>query len=301
MPAAISELESLLRARKLDHTLAHLAPDPRLQASGDVIRWSVPTGVPALDERLAGGLPRGQLSEIVGPRSSGRLALAVSAMAAATARGEAVALVDPLDMFDPVSAAASGIDFQRVLWVRGDACGSSRVSLSCEYGTLQKALDRGIKALNIILQAGGFGLVVIDLAEVASQAIGRLPYTTWLRLSSRDRRQRHRVSAAGKRAHRAECEGRQRAVEQAQSPEPEAWSPVHRSRGSVESDGGRSPCLRASICRRLLRAAGCRLPAPRWGCELQLSGRQLAARSWQLWRRSRAIFRRGSRRTAIAP
>src|SRR6188474_1558033 len=105
MPAAISELESLLRARKLDHTLAHLAPDPRLQASADVIRWAVPTGVPALDERLAGGLPRGQLSEIVGPRSSGRLALAVSAMAAATARGEAVALVDPLDMFDPVSAA----------------------------------------------------------------------------------------------------------------------------------------------------------------------------------------------------
>ena len=190
MPAAISELESLLRARKLDHTLAHQAPDhgqgSRLWALGsgpeDTLRWTVPTGFPALDERLAGGLPRGQLSELVGPRSSGRLALAVSAMAAATTRGEVVALVDPLDMFDPVSASASGIDFQRMLWVRGDAVGSSRVSLSCEYGTLQKALDRGIKALNIILQAGGFGLVVIDLAEVSSQAIGRLPYTTWLRL-----------------------------------------------------------------------------------------------------------------------
>ena len=198
MPAALSELESLLRARKLDHTIAQ-ASDSRLPTSGtglqarspepgawsqssDTLRWAVPTGFPALDERLAGGLPRGQLSEIVGPRSSGRLALAVSAMAAATARGEAVALVDPLDMFDPVSAAASGIDFQRLLWVRGDALGSSRVSLSCEYGTLQKALDRGVKALNIILQAGGFGLVAIDLAEVSSQAISRLPYTTWLRL-----------------------------------------------------------------------------------------------------------------------
>ena len=179
MPAAISELESLLRQRKLDHTLTQASDwSPSL----DIVRWAVPTGVPALDERLAGGLPRGQLSEIVGPRSSGRLALAVSAMATATARGEAVALVDPLDMFDPVSAAASGLDFQRMLWVRGDAVGSSRVSLSCEHGTLQKALDRGIKALNIILQAGGFGLVVIDLTEVASQAIGRLPYTTWLRL-----------------------------------------------------------------------------------------------------------------------
>jgi hypothetical protein len=97
-------------------------------------------------------------------------------------RGEAVALIDPLDLFDPVSASASGIDFQRMLWVRGDASSSARVSLSCEYGTLQKSLDRAVKALNIVLQAGGFGLVVLDLGEVAAQTIKRLPYTTWLRL-----------------------------------------------------------------------------------------------------------------------
>jgi hypothetical protein len=108
--------------------------------------------------------------------------MVVSAMAAATARGEAVALVDPLDMFDPVSAAASGIDFSRMLWVRGEATSSSRVSLSCEYGTLQKSLDRAVKAANLILQAGGFGLVVLDLAEIGSQALSRLPFTTWLRL-----------------------------------------------------------------------------------------------------------------------
>jgi hypothetical protein len=106
----------------------------------------------------------------------------VSALAGATSRGEAVALIDPLDMFDPVSAAAHHIDFQRMLWVRGEACSSSRVSLSLDYGTLQKSLDRGVKALNIVLQAGGFGLVVLDLGEVSSQAIKRLPYTTWLRL-----------------------------------------------------------------------------------------------------------------------
>jgi hypothetical protein len=120
--------------------------------------------------------------------------VAVSALAGATSRGEAVALIDPLDMFDPVSAAHH-IDFQRMLWVRGEATSSSRVSLSLEYGTLQKSLDRGVKALNIVLQAGpharqprvgpeagGFGLVVLDLGEVAPQAIKRLPYTTWLRL-----------------------------------------------------------------------------------------------------------------------
>jgi len=107
----------------------------------------------------------------------------VSALAGATERGEAVALIDPLDMFDPVSAAAATrIDFQRMLWVRGESSLSARVSLSTEYGTLQKSLDRGVKALNIVLQAGGFGLVVLDLGEIAPQVIKRLPYTTWLRL-----------------------------------------------------------------------------------------------------------------------
>jgi hypothetical protein len=108
------------------------------------------------------------------------MAILISALAGATMRGEAVALIDPLDMFDPVSASA--IDFQRMLWIRGEATSSARMSLSCEYGTLQKSLDRAVKAVNIVLQAGGLGLVVLDLAEVPAQLIRRLPYTTWLRL-----------------------------------------------------------------------------------------------------------------------
>ena len=170
-------LETLLRHRKLDHTLTPASGSEPCQE-----RWAVPTGIAALDARLEGGLPRGHLSEVIGPRSSGRLAIVLSALAGATLRGEAVALIDTLDMFDPVSASATGIDFQRMLWVRGESSGSARVSLSCEYGTLQKSVDRAVKALNIVLQAGGFGVVALDVGEVASQAIKRLPYTTWLRL-----------------------------------------------------------------------------------------------------------------------
>src|SRR5205085_8456807 len=142
----------------------------------------VPIGIADLDDRLHGGLPRGHMSEVVGPRSAGRLAVMLSSMASATQRGEAVAYIDPLDMFDPPSAAASGIDFSRLLWVRGEATSSARVSLSCEYGTLQKTLDRAVKSLNLVLQAGGFGLVVLDLAEMPVQVLRRLPFTTWLRL-----------------------------------------------------------------------------------------------------------------------
>ena len=77
----------------------------------------VPTGVPAIDA-LTGGLPRGALTEIVGPASSGRTSLLLSLLAQATARQEACALVDASDAFDPESAVAAGIDLKRLLWVR---------------------------------------------------------------------------------------------------------------------------------------------------------------------------------------
>jgi hypothetical protein len=39
-----------------------------------------------------------------------------------------------------------------------------------------------LKALNLVLQAGGFGVVTIDLADASPAALHRLPFTTWLRV-----------------------------------------------------------------------------------------------------------------------
>src|SRR4051795_7813664 len=115
MALARADLESLLRARKLDRTLTTALPqvDPRDEQA------LAPSDVSALDARLGGGFPRGQLSELVGARSSGRTSLLLQTLAAATARGELVALVDALDMFDVESAAAAGVELDRVLWIRG--------------------------------------------------------------------------------------------------------------------------------------------------------------------------------------
>src|SRR5687768_6124267 len=77
-----------------------------------------PTGLPDVDRLLGGGFPRGAVSEIAGPPSSGRTSLAFALLARATARGEVVALVDAGDALDPPSAAAAGIDLARLLWVR---------------------------------------------------------------------------------------------------------------------------------------------------------------------------------------
>jgi hypothetical protein len=169
MPLARADLESLLRDRKLVPPVALSGIDEYATAS---------TGVTALDAALAGGFPRGQLSEIVGARSSGRTSVWLQMLAAATARHEIVALVDVLDMLDAASAAAAGVDLGRLLWIRGQVLIHPGLCRDLN----QRALDRAIKALTLVLQAGNFGLVVFDAAEAPPRALERLPFTTWRRL-----------------------------------------------------------------------------------------------------------------------
>src|SRR5881628_15317 len=176
LPARIdrSVLMSALRARRLDRTLTSALPgiDPHDEQA------VAPTGLPMLDARLGGGLPRGQLSEVVGPRSSGRTSLLHQMLAAATARGELVALVDALDMFDIESASAAGIHLDRLLWIRGHVVSNPGMCRDMN----QRALEQTLRAFTLVLQAGNFGLVAFDVAEAPSHAIRRLPFTTWLRL-----------------------------------------------------------------------------------------------------------------------
>ena len=174
MPLARVDLESLLRTRRLDRTLTTALPplDPRDEAA------CAPSGVPSLDAPLGGGFPRGQLSEVVGPRSSGRTSVMLQTAAAATGRGELVALVDALDMFDVESAAAAGVDLDRLLWIRGHVVSNPGLCRD----TNQRALEQAIRAFTLVLQAGNFGLVIFDAAEAPAEAIRRLPFTTWLRL-----------------------------------------------------------------------------------------------------------------------
>jgi hypothetical protein len=176
MPPATARiaLESLLRTRKLDSTLTTALP--QLPHPDDVI----PTGLAVLDAHLLGGLPRGQLSEVTGPRSSGRTSLVQTALADVTRRGELVALIDTLDRWDPAGLAERGADLTRVLWVRGYGAASPPGARRRSH--VAHALDRAIKALTLVLDAGGFGLVVLDVADVPLVVVRELPFTTWMRL-----------------------------------------------------------------------------------------------------------------------
>jgi recombination protein RecA len=152
----------------------------------------VSTGVPAIDA-LTGGLPRGALTEIVGPASSGRTSLLLSLLAQATARQEACALVDASDAFDPESAIAVGIDLKRLLWVRCRAPGlrvpSHGVPDPCEARAGKKNgkhdpgahVEQALKTADLLLQSGGFGVVVLDLSDVPPAIARRVPLTSWFR------------------------------------------------------------------------------------------------------------------------
>ncbi len=168
---ARADLETLLHTKNLDRTLTH----------GDRGRAAVEyasSGNAGVDARLSGGIPRGNVSELVGPRSSGRTAFMLQMIAAATRRGELVALVDALDMLDVESAAAAGVDLGRLLWIRGLVVTNPGMCRDLNH----RALVQAIRAFTLVLDAGNFGLVVFDVGEAPSDAVRRLPFTTWLRL-----------------------------------------------------------------------------------------------------------------------
>ena len=153
---------------------------------------TVLTGIEELD-KLTGGLPRGALSEICGPASSGRTTVLLALMSAMTRKGEVCALVDVSDSFDPQSAHAAGVDLKRVLWVRcakantdhrAIARSGHRVignAIGRRQSSAMAQLEQALKATDLLLQSGGFGLVVVDLGDVSAMAARRIPLTSWFR------------------------------------------------------------------------------------------------------------------------
>jgi RecA DNA recombination protein len=151
---------------------------------------TISCGIAQLDA-ISGGLPRGCLTEVCGPESSGRTSLLLAALAAATRREEICALIDASDAFHPYSAAAAGINLERLLWIR---CGvNSPASLltrrrrnatsleEWEHRRREDPVEQALRAADMILQSNGFSLVAIDLAGVPLKTARRIPLTTWFR------------------------------------------------------------------------------------------------------------------------
>ncbi|HEV2492526.1 MAG TPA: hypothetical protein VG204_05580 [Terriglobia bacterium] len=152
-----------LRAQ-LESKLGSRVPSPftfRLQ----VAIATVSSGLPEIDALTPlCGLPRGALTEICGPDSSGRTSFLLQFLASMTSSEEACALVDATDAFDPHSARAAGVELDRLLWAR------------CDH------LDKALRTAELLLAGGGFGLVAVDLGDVPPREARRVPLAYWFRL-----------------------------------------------------------------------------------------------------------------------
>ena len=196
----------IFSARSSDALLARLDALPKLSAAVtpasrlNVRRAPemVSGGIRELDA-LTGGFPRGCLTEICGPASSGRTSVLLAAVACATQRGEVCALVDAGDALNPVSAAAAGVQMERLLWVRcRKAVLNSRFSALSSLpehnfrnpnhvtsGNEKKAwesqMEQVLKVTDLLLQSNGFGMIVLDLADIPVHSARRIPLASWFR------------------------------------------------------------------------------------------------------------------------
>ena len=149
--------------KQIESSLAHRIP-AALSMRPAAAPELVSCGVAEVDAALGGGLPLGAISELTGAVSSGRTTLAWATLASITLEGGSGAYVDVSDSFDPLSAAALGVDLRRMLWIRigvptaravtrrgveagmGAACGSKCCACFIrkgKYRRLAGALGRG--------------------------------------------------------------------------------------------------------------------------------------------------------------
>jgi len=48
---------------------------------------------------------------------------------------------------------------------------------------VEQSVQRAVRAFDLIIRAGGFGVVALDLAGVSARVVQLLPFTTWMRLA----------------------------------------------------------------------------------------------------------------------
>jgi len=148
----------------------------------------VKTGIDAVDSLTGGGIPRTGMTEIYGPASSGRTSLLVSILAQATLRQEFCALIDAAGSFDPAGAEAAGVHLPNILWIR---CGGNA--------------EHALKAADLLVQAGGFSVVAMDLAALDIRDAQRIPLASWFRLRHAAEKARSAFVVVGSEVNAKSC------------------------------------------------------------------------------------------------
>lgn len=147
--SALSALRSLLAARFPERT----------RPAG----YGVPTGIPAIDDAFGGGLPAGQLTEVVSDEpSSGGQTLLAQLLANTRVMRRRMALVDGDDGFAPESVPPDSL--RHLVWIR------------C------REVAQALASADVLVRDGNFAVVVMDLRGCEEHALRRTPASTWYRL-----------------------------------------------------------------------------------------------------------------------
>ncbi|NTU67625.1 MAG: recombinase RecA [Chlorobiaceae bacterium] len=115
---------------------------------------AISTGSMALDYALGvGGLPRGRVTEIYGPESSGKTTLALHAIAEAQKEGGIAAIVDAEHAFDPAYARKLGVDINALLVSQPESG------------------EQALSIVETLVRSGAVDIVVVDsVAALVPQA-----------------------------------------------------------------------------------------------------------------------------------
>jgi recombination protein RecA len=140
----------------IETSLAKRIPSA-LTLSPRIVRPVSPSGIVAVDELLAGGLPLGALTEIVGPECSGRTSFALSFVAQMTQQAKVCAWIDVSDTLQPESAAAVGVVLKRLLWVRCGVQAADKIREHQQTGFVLPEKYLKPKPAKKGLHGGGFG------------------------------------------------------------------------------------------------------------------------------------------------
>ncbi|NPA11776.1 MAG: recombinase RecA [Epsilonproteobacteria bacterium] len=106
---------------------------------------AIPTGSFGLDMALGiGGIPKGRITEVYGPESSGKTTLALSIIAQAQKQGGVAAFIDAEHAFDPIYAKNIGVDIDNLLVSQPD------------YG------EQALEIVETLARSGAVDIIVVD-------------------------------------------------------------------------------------------------------------------------------------------
>ncbi len=139
----------------------------------------IPTGCPSIDLALGiGGLPRGRISEVYGPESSGKTTLCLALIAQAQRSGGNAVFIDVEHALDPRYARVVGVDVDNLM-VSQPECGEDALNIAetlIRSGAIDIIVIDSVAALvSKVELEGQFGDSTVGLqARMMSSAMRRL-------------------------------------------------------------------------------------------------------------------------------